>query len=272
MQKFKLELLFHILGIGSASGLLYKDNSLFLISDNSTFLYEYHIAEKELHKIKLFPESAENIAKKDKPDFEAMTLKGNTLYVFGSGSTEKRNRLLGYDLGTKNLSEKDLRDLYAYLKEKSGITNEDLNIEGAFFYNNALYLMQRGNGTLSKNGIFVIDDAKEDVPFYPITLPKIKNTEATFTDAIIANDTIYFLAAAENTTSTYLDGEILGSFIGTIDAKTMTVQSATMISEQHKFEGLTFYKNENGKMTFLICEDNDSDKLQSDIYKLTMEE
>ncbi|MGK4569122.1 DUF6929 family protein [Flavobacterium sp. 3HN19-14] len=271
MQKFKIELLFHIIGIGSASGLFYKDNSLFLISDSSNFLYEYHIAEKELHKIRLFPESAENIAKSEKPDFESITVKGNSLYILGSGSTEKRNQLLGYDLNTKNLSVKDLQGLYAYLKEKSGISAEDFNIEGAFFYSNALYLMQRGNGTLSKNGIFVVDDEKDEVPFFPITLPKIKDTEATFTDATIINDKIYFLAAAENTTSTYLDGEVLGSYFGVIDAKTMTLQLTEMISDKHKFEGITFYKNENGKMIFLICEDNDSGKQESEIYKLTID-
>jgi hypothetical protein len=35
--KFTLELLFQIIGIGSASGLIYKDNSLLIIGDNSGF-------------------------------------------------------------------------------------------------------------------------------------------------------------------------------------------------------------------------------------------
>ena len=39
--------------------------------------------------------------------------------------------------------------------------------------------------------------------FIPFELPKIKNVETTFTDAILIEDKIYFLAAAEDTASTY---------------------------------------------------------------------
>jgi hypothetical protein len=41
MEKFT-EILFHLIGIGSASGFLSGD-SLFIVSDNSGFLYEYTI-------------------------------------------------------------------------------------------------------------------------------------------------------------------------------------------------------------------------------------
>jgi hypothetical protein len=45
-----LELLFQIIGIGSASGLIYKDNSLLIIGDNSGFLYEYHMDSHDLKR------------------------------------------------------------------------------------------------------------------------------------------------------------------------------------------------------------------------------
>ena len=95
MQKFKLELLFHIVGIGSASGLLFNGGSLFIISDNSNVLYEYNIKQKKLDKIPLLTTDAstpeENIPKKDKPDFEAITASGDDLFLFGSGSKERRH-------------------------------------------------------------------------------------------------------------------------------------------------------------------------------------
>ena len=96
MEKFAIELLFQIIGLGSASGLIYKDNSLFIISDNSSFLYEYKLQENELSKIKLFENNQENIPKKDKFDFEAITLKEDTLHLFGSGSTSKREKRIIY--------------------------------------------------------------------------------------------------------------------------------------------------------------------------------
>jgi hypothetical protein len=64
MEKFTLELLFQIIGIGSASGLIYKDNSLLIIGDNSGFLYEY----QDSHDLKRHPllENPENTLKKTK--------------------------------------------------------------------------------------------------------------------------------------------------------------------------------------------------------------
>ena len=83
MQKFQLELLFRIIGIGSASGLLYNGSSLFIISDNSFLLYEYKFAEKKLEKTSIAPQGytgpLENVPKKDKADYEAITAMGGTI-------------------------------------------------------------------------------------------------------------------------------------------------------------------------------------------------
>ena len=54
MDKFKLELFFQILGIGATSGLVFENDSLFLISDSSSFLYEYNFSSERKDKIKLF--------------------------------------------------------------------------------------------------------------------------------------------------------------------------------------------------------------------------
>ena len=70
MEKITLELLFHIIGIGSASGLFYKDNSLFVVGDNSGFLYEYHVDSQDLKRHPLIENPSENILKKDKPDLK----------------------------------------------------------------------------------------------------------------------------------------------------------------------------------------------------------
>lgn len=274
MGKFTLESQFQITGIGSASGLVYKDNSLFIISDNGSFLYEYHISEKELTRIKLFENSQENIPKKDKYDFESISLKGNKLHIFGSGSTSKREKGITYNLESKEIEEIDLSKLYKKTKQTASISDDNLNIEGALYYNEKWHLFQRGNGANSKNGIAILNDNFNEngtIEFITIQLPKIKNIETSFTDAILVKDKIYFLSTAEDTTSTYYDGEILGSLIGRIDIETMKIDFTQKISDENKFEGLTLYTNSNEKIEFFLCEDKDTQILETVIYKLTLD-
>jgi hypothetical protein len=273
MQIFKLELQFRIKGIGSASGLIYKEKSLFIISDNGSFLYQYNIPKNKLTRIPLMENAQENIPKKDKFDFESITLKGNKLHIFGSGSTAKREKEIIYNLENLAIEEKDLSKLYKKIKQTNSISDENLNIEGALFYNEKWHLFQRGKGANSRNGIAILDENFNEngiIEFIPIQLPKIKNIETTFTDAVLVEDKIYFLATAEDTTSTYFDGEILGSIIGRMDSKTLEIDFTQIITDTHKFEGLTFYNKTEDKIEFLLCEDNDTEVLETNIYKLTL--
>lgn len=270
MDKFQLTLLYTINGIGATSGLIFKDNSLFMISDNSSFLYEFKIVEKQLYKIKLFENSQENIAKKDKLDFESITLFDNKLYLFGSGSTKKRDKRFTYNLESKEIKEKNVSKLYQKLKDFASFSDEELNIEGTIIDTENYYFFQRGNGANSKNGLFVYHKETKKIQFTAIKLPKINDVEASFTDAILFENTVYFLAAAENTTSTYNDGEVLGSFIGSFNLKNLEFHFIQKISDTNKFEGLTLYKKSETEIEFLVCEDNDTEELVSAIYKLTL--
>jgi len=272
MEQFTIELLYKIIGLGSASGLIYKDNSLFIISDNSSFLYEYHILENQLSKIKLQENGQENIPKKDKFDFESIALKGNKLHLLGSGSTSKREKRITYNLETKEVQEKSLSKLYQNLKQSASISDDELNIEGAIFCNDNWFLFQRGNGANSKNGIIKTQSLEVEchTELVEVQLPKIKHVETSFTDAISVEDKIYFLATAEDTNSTYDDGEILGSLIGRMKSITFEIEFTQKISDNHKFEGLTLYKKTETEIQLLLCEDNDSDLLETNIYKLSI--
>ena len=272
MEKFQLSLLCKIIGIGSASGLVYQENKLYIISDSSTFLYEYSMSEEKLNKIALVENAQENIPKKQKPDFEALSQKGDDLIILGSGSTKNRNQIFTYDIHSKKVKEKSFTTLYKNLKSELGINDEELNIEGLIVTDKTIYFLQRGNGANSKNGIIYADDEPENpkFKFIPFDLPKIKNVEATFTDGILVDNKIYFLATAEATLSTYDDGEILGSIIGSIDIETMTVDFFEKITDTQKLEGITLYKKTNDTIEFLLCEDNDTAILESHIYKLVL--
>jgi hypothetical protein len=242
-----------------------------MISDNSSFLYEYNIANLFLDKIKLHENSQENILKKDKLDFEAITLKGNKLYVFGSGSTKQRESRLTYHLTNKKVVAEDFANVYQKIRKATSIADYDLNIEGVFFANEKWYFFQRGNGGSAKNGIIILEEETDTIEFVTIHLPKIKTIEASFTDAILVGETIYFLAAAENTNSTYDDGEVLGSIIGAISLETLKITVTQKISENKKFEGLTFYTETDATISFLLCEDSDTETLKSDIYELKLQ-
>ncbi len=275
MEKFTLELLFQIIGIGSASGIIYKDNSLFIVGDNSGFLYEYHINSQNLNRHPLIENPSENIIKKDKPDFEALTCFQNSIYVFGSGSTSKRNTMVEFDwTQKKKIASDNLADLYAAMQNFASIKPEDFNIEGVIHDGKNWYFLNRGNGVSNKNTLFTLPTKKLNQEFNmrsnDYELPKINGIVSSFTDAVLIDGKIYFLATAEDTQSTYDDGEVLGSIIGRIDLETMKINFTQKISDSHKFEGLTVFKNDNNKIEFLLCEDKDTEILETAIYKLSL--
>lgn len=263
-----LEIFCKIDGIGAASGILYTDDSLYLVSDASTYLYRYSIAEKQLHKIQHNASGDEHMLKKDKPDFEILARVEDDLYLMGSGATPKRNLQVMYNLKNKTIKTIDAADLYQKFKTTAAFTDDELNLEGALLHNDLWYYFQRGNGRTGTNGIFITD--LSHVKFQPVALPKIKHVEATFTDAIIVDGKVYFLAAAEDSKSTYDDGEVLGTLIGRLDLTTMTVDFTKQLSDRHKLEGLTLYEKTKEELVFLLCEDNDKEDSESTIYKFTM--
>jgi hypothetical protein len=276
MEKLQLESLFKINGIGSASGLIYKNNSLLIIGDNSGFLYEYQIDSKDLKRHPLIENPTENILKKDKPDYEAITNFGEDLYVFGSGTTVNRNSMVHLNASSKKvIGINDLRELYAAMQDLAKVNAEVLNLEGAIYNGKTWFLFNRGNGVANRNVLFIIEGEnlqdKLSIRSIDYILPELQGIRTSFTDAILVDSIIYFLATAEDTASTYDDGEVLGSIIGGIDLKTMQISFTEKISDSHKFEGLTLYSQSKEKIEFLLCEDTDTEVLETYIYKLSID-
>ena len=267
MEKIQLLAFLTIQGIGAASGIVFHNNSLFIVSDNSGYLFEQKLDSPQLIKHALVDGTSVNIEKKRKPDFEAITLKNDELHVFGSGSTQNRNRMIIFDLVANKSTETDFSTTYKKLKTQAAISDDDLNIEGALYFNESLYLFQRGNGLNAQNGVFIIDK-NEKIEYQQILLPKIKHVETSFTDAILFQNKIYFLAAAEDTVSTYDDGEVLGTVMGVMNPVTLEIEKTIQLSPTHKLEGLTVLEKHNDELTFLLCEDNDTEDLNATIYKL----
>lgn len=277
MKKFKLDLFLKIIGISSASGLMYKNDNLYIISDSSNYLYEYSISNSSLQKHLLIENEAvnENVPKKIKTDFEAITQYDDDIFIVGSGSTIARNKMIQMsEIQKKVLQNHDLTDLYLSMQYFAAISAEELNIEGVIFTGEKWYIFQRGNGKNAKNGIFTIDSPYftqgYSMLYTSYDLPKIKGVQSSFTDAILVDDYFYFLASAEDSQSTYLDGEVAGSSIGRINIETMKLKKVVTITDKHKFEGLTLYKNNPETLEFLLCEDQDNEVMESQIFKLTL--
>lgn len=262
-------------GISSASGLIWKNESLYIISDNSDVLYVFQKSGR-LNKISLLEsgELMENRPKPEKSDYEAITEDQESFYIFGSGSTPIRNRLAVVSKNDFSVSVRSLDSLYLRLKSQGNVDDENFNIEGAIIQEANLFLFNRGNGPKRQNGIFEINNWKQEekqtVNFHPISLPPIQNSGFGFTDAVLVEDKIYFLAAAEAVASTYEDGEILGSIIGRMDFKTFTVETTQFIPDKFKLEGITLFKKDADFLYFLICEDPDDGGMESEIFELKL--
>lgn len=277
MLDFQLKPFVAIQGVGAASGLLLQETELYIISDSSTFLYRYSLNEAKLHKTPLVAAAEDHIEKKRKFDLECICLKDQTLYLFGSGSTAQRQTLFRYDLSKQHIEQIDLSVLYTQFRRTAQLADDELNLEGVV-YDTSQHLprwifLQRGNGATARNGLFIVMgdalDAQAHISFLPVRLPAIGRVEASFTDGCLHNGMLYFLAAAEDTRSTYEDGEVLGSLIGRIDLHTLELEASQQISDRHKFEGLTLQEVTGTQLQFLLCEDNDTDVLVSTIYQLS---
>ncbi|MBT2563407.1 hypothetical protein J7E50_01305 [Pedobacter sp. ISL-68] len=278
MHSTTLEVFAEIDGIGSASGLFLHEDFLYIIGDNSGYLNEYNIKTKKLRKIQILFDKTldqlENIPKSLKPDFEILCHNNNKLYILGSGSTPKRNLMIEFDLKTQKVIQKDLTETYSLLKSISKIDDQNFNLEGATFTGNEWLLFNRGNGLDAKNGVFKIQGADlaktKQVKFNHFKLPNIDHVESSFTDAVLVKNEIFFIATAEDTKSTYADGEILGSFIGSINLQILKLTFSNKISGKHKFEGITLLSQNERSTTFLLCEDRDNEELKTVIYKLVI--
>lgn len=274
MSNWTLKAFCELNGIGAASGLVIEQNCIYIVSDHSAYLYQYDLTKQELTKTALVDNAQDIVAKKDKFDLESVVKKDNSLFLFGSGSTHKRDQLFQYELTTLQVLTVDLSDLYHAFRTKIALDDDELNIEGTIYDTNRWLFFQRGNGAAAQNGVFVLNserlDAKASIEFIPFQLPSINGVLASFTDAILVKDEIYFLAAVEDTTSTYDDGDVLGSFIGCLDLTNQQIKYIEKITSTHKFEGLAFFQQTHDELVFLLCEDNDSDELSTTIYQLNI--
>ncbi|HAF36407.1 MULTISPECIES: DUF6929 family protein [Sphingobacterium] len=268
MLKLILEAFISISGITAASGIVYQDRQIHIVSDNSNYIYSYSITDQKLSKTALRQsDPMENRAKAAKMDLESITFDGSRYYLYGSGSTPNRNTRFIWD--GKTVLQEDYSNIYSSLMEKFNISKEDFNIEGVVHLKDKILFFNRGNGPKGINAILEYHPlAAEQSRCIPIELPKLNGISTGFSDATLVGNEIYFIATAENAKSTYLDGEISGSLLGKIPSDLSGKPETFEIPEKHKFEGITLKEETAHGLIFLLCEDTDSEDDHMTIYSL----
>ncbi|MFP5384772.1 MAG: DUF6929 family protein [Bacteriovoracia bacterium] len=247
--------------VSAGSGLVLHEGTFYIISDDELGMVSQPLdfsRRGAFHQVfpGRLPEETEE-RKRLKPDLECLLVTGNDLLLIPSGS--KPNRIKGALVSLSDFSVTPLsfgkvfQELEKYCPE--------LNIEGAVVLDKTIRLFQRGNGKLHQNAIidlplpsFLKDEVK-DISVLNIDLGTICDTPLSFTDATINNDEIIFIAVAEKSESTYLDGDYVGSVIGkmSFDGKVLLKKALKIDS---KPEGIAI----KGNTFYVVTDDDQRDK------------
>ena len=228
----------HVLdNIPSGSGIELIDGIIYIIGDDSEFLYGLNHELRVLHKVELFsaPDKKKGrIPKPIKPDFESMVsfeINGYShVFVAGSGSRLPQ-RGMGYliklptSYSKKHIVwEKDLNPLYHLISSHPDFEiGIELNIEASFIANEHFYFINRSGQQLIRyplvEMIEYLQNHSESIPFpeiFLLDIPFIEGHAYTCSGACFFKDQIYITASCEATDNAYDDGEIIGSAIGSI--------------------------------------------------------
>ena len=264
--------------IPSGSGIAKYAEGYYVISDDSPHLFllnkEFDVVSKILiSDTEHF--NGDRIIKSEKADFETLEMiDDKELVVFGSGSKiPQRDVFVRILLNDPVIVEKyDISKFYNHLRSLPIFENSELNIEATAFRDGQLYLFNRRKNIIIKVDYslylaFIKGEAPiPDLEIYEFFLPKIKGIEAGFSGATTLQNqpTIVFTASVEDNINAYEDGEILGSFIGTIDISNNTISDRfdhceiPIVNENFKVESVTIEEEiAVGKIKVVLITDDD---------------
>ena len=240
----------------AASGLAWMGGRLLVIQDDAAFIAT--VAGDEVAAIALprgvgarrrFEVRLGN--KQHKLDLEACVAIGDEVWVFGSGSTAARDRIVR--LGREQrIRIAEVTPLYDRVREAVG---GPINIEGAARVGEELWLFHRGNTGPQDVGPAVIrfahaaveswlpacsGTAPEPVGCVGFDLGAVEGVRLGFTDAVAVGERVYYLAVAEASPNAVDDGRVWGSQLGVIDGQVVRAARLALDGTPIKAEGLAF--------------------------------
>lgn len=254
MIKLKPEPILNDDRITSASGMLYVDNCLFLVCDDTDGFY---IWDKNINKwnLKLCDDVSSSKRslqelKKTKPDYECIMpcpWNEKEIWALSSGSTSIRNFRLSLNLESCEIKKKNNDDFYRNLNRLS----PSINLEGAAINRGDIYFFNRGNN-IDKSELFKFNDQLSYLDHWSVELPSIDGYSSHGTEICFSKNRLFILFCSENTNNSYDDGEILGSGIVEYCLETRTILRHQLFDLKIKPEGLVFFDDQ-----WLICTDPD---------------
>lgn len=274
--------------ISAASGIAKSGDTFFVVADDENHLFSFTLKDPHLTPHVLLEGTLPADAKKrkdEKPDFEALTLLTpeqwppyGALLAWPSASTVQRMKaaVVPFDKNGKlEAAEKsDILPLAYRLQPDS----KELNIEGAVVNDGKIFLFQRGNSKKGKNGIFEMSltawnngmkkaewDGK--LKFESVKMGTLSGVDLTFTDAALTKYGLLVLASAEDTESTFADGQVYGSVLARIVGNKAEVLAK--FDPITKLEGLTAEETAEGLILWLV-DDADSHEQPGKLYKVTV--
>jgi hypothetical protein len=264
--------------IPSASGVSVVGEEVWMVGDDSPYLYSFDHSLKLLEKFQLsgmVSSSAKRVDKSIKADYESMVKMNNQLFVLGSGSSiNSRDTLVVFDLVERKVTAKhNLRPLFNRFLEIGGFdTTQQINIEALATNETDIFFFNRGN-IGDKNDIYQI--LREDFQAYltgndsikikkrRFKLPQIDGYTSGFSGACFDQQMqyLYFTSSVEATNDVYNDGEVLGSFIGRIDLKSSDLKYWPLKENKQfvktKLESIAILENTKEFLKFVCTSDND---------------
>jgi hypothetical protein len=271
--------------VSAASGVVQRGDFVYVIGDDELFLAVFQVSTDEpgrLERVLAGDLPADRAARKAaKPDLEALTVlppfEGHpygALLGLGSGSTPARDRGFVWGLAADGAldgeaAEIELSPLYDLLREQV----DELNVEGAAVMGDRLWLLHRGNSAHGVNVAAelalpeVLDALMRDRTLAASELTRVRaydlgqlaGSKLTFSDASpLGGELLVFTASAESSPSTYEDGEILGSVVGTID-RAGEVRRLRTIDRKFKVEGVHAALDAGVMTLTFVCDQDDPD-------------
>jgi hypothetical protein len=258
--------------ITSASGLIFHQDEFYLVADDELALIKLHKdfnrPPEVIHLLEGKLPEDQKLRKKLKPDFESLTYLPSLDSILCLGSGSKPQRQLALLRNAKGqIRNLNLTKIYEYLNG----TFSELNLEGCTINEDQLILLQRGNGPSVQNAVIrihlqhFISDNHQEMQIQPFQLGHLNDISLSFTDATIYQKRLFFLAVAENSNSTYDDGEYCGAVMGEIQSDGK-ISKMSPIDIPYKPEGLCMHQNK-----IYIVTDADDRKICSRLYEANLE-
>jgi hypothetical protein len=267
-----------ILSVPSASACEQIGNLIFIVGDDSPYLYRFDLSFRNVDSMLIYPAKysrVNRIDKEKKHDYESMTsVQWNgqeALFILGSGSKKARQKGLIYLLNDNKTVQLNLRRFYSVLSAQMKIDQSELNCEGMALHNDQFILANKPTNSIISISWkqFVSFVSKKlpsfDVRVYKLNLPSRNQHIIQLTGLDFSSDgTLYFTAYSNNGAK---PGQIYPkprAIIGKVNLSNLENVNKPNYTELNpslalKIEGISMLKNTQGNNDFILVSDGENE-------------